>query len=75
MNRRKFTMALAGAAQVSFAAQAQQSVVPRKVGVLTGYAESDPEGQARATAFRQALAKLGWVEGRQCPNRFPLASG
>jgi putative tryptophan/tyrosine transport system substrate-binding protein len=28
------------------------------------YVETDPEGQIRATAFRQALEKLGWTVGR-----------
>ncbi len=36
----------------------------RRVGVLMGYAETDPEAQARFGAFRQGLADLGWVEGR-----------
>ena len=27
-------------------------------------AESDPDGQARVKAFRDALQDLGWVEGR-----------
>jgi putative tryptophan/tyrosine transport system substrate-binding protein len=31
--------------------------------VLIGYAEDDPETQARLTAFRQGLAILGWTEG------------
>jgi len=36
----------------------------RRIGVLTGYAASDPEGQARVGAFRQGLRELGWVESR-----------
>jgi putative ABC transport system substrate-binding protein len=28
------------------------------------YVENDPEGQARATAFRQGLEKRGWTVGR-----------
>ena len=37
----------------------------RRVGMLVGYAENDPETQARLmTAFRQALDKLGWKQGR-----------
>jgi putative tryptophan/tyrosine transport system substrate-binding protein len=36
----------------------------RRVGVLMLYAESDPEGQARATAFRQGLERAGWAPGR-----------
>jgi putative ABC transport system substrate-binding protein len=29
-----------------------------------GYAENDPEGQARVAAFREGLQRLGWAEGR-----------
>src|SRR5262249_60028221 len=29
-----------------------------------GVAESDPEGQTFAAAFREGLQKLGWTEGR-----------
>src|SRR5262245_917234 len=28
------------------------------------YAESDPQGQLRAAAFREGLQKAGWVDGR-----------
>jgi hypothetical protein len=36
----------------------------RRIGVLMGFAESDRDGQAFVTAFREGLQKLGWVEGR-----------
>ena len=36
----------------------------RRVGVLVGAAEDDPESQARLPAFAQALQQLGWHEGR-----------
>jgi len=36
----------------------------RRIGVLMGYAESDPEGQANVAAFREGLQELGWTEGR-----------
>ena len=32
--------------------------------MLSPFAESDPEAQANVTAFRQALRKLGWTDGR-----------
>jgi hypothetical protein len=31
--------------------------------MLIGYAENDPEIQARLAAFRQGLEALGWSEG------------
>ena len=36
----------------------------RRIGVLFGFSESDPMGNARASAFRQGLEKLGWTIGR-----------
>ena len=36
----------------------------RRVAVLMLYAESDPQGQVRAAAFRQGLESAGWVAGR-----------
>ena len=36
----------------------------RRVGVVMGYAESDPEGRAQVTALRQELQEIGWTEGR-----------
>ena len=36
----------------------------RRIGVLTGYAESDLEAQARLAIFRQSLQELGWTIGR-----------
>ena len=36
----------------------------RRIGVLTGLAADDPEGQARIAAFLQGLQQLGWTDGR-----------
>jgi putative tryptophan/tyrosine transport system substrate-binding protein len=36
----------------------------RRVGVLVPYDENDPEAKARISAFTQALADLGWTDGR-----------
>jgi putative tryptophan/tyrosine transport system substrate-binding protein len=66
VERRKFVLALTGAA-VTWPfrpARAQQTERVRRVGVVMGYAERDPNGQLQVTAFRQQLEKLGWVEGR-----------
>ena len=32
--------------------------------MLIGYAEDDPETQARLAGFREGLGQLGWIEGR-----------
>ena len=36
----------------------------RRIGVLTGVAADDPDGQARIAAFLQGLQQLGWTDGR-----------
>src|SRR6266536_5059118 len=63
MKRREFMILLGSAAAWPVAARAQQPDRVRRVGVLMGISD-DPEGQARVAVFRQALAALGWTEGR-----------
>jgi hypothetical protein len=46
------------------AAWAQQAGQMRRVGVLMGFTENDPQAQARVAAFRKGLQTLGWEEGR-----------
>src|SRR5712692_5926737 len=63
--RREFITLLGGtAAAWPLAARAQQPAQVRRVGMLIGYAENDPETQARLLAFRKELEHLGWTEGR-----------
>jgi putative ABC transport system substrate-binding protein len=65
MKRRKFITLIGGAAAVwPLRVRAQPSEQMRRIGVLMGYAESDPEGQARVAAFREELRALGRAEGR-----------
>lgn len=64
MRRRDFITLLGGTtAAWPLAVRAQQGERVRRVGVLMGYAESDPGAQSYLSAFRSALAKLGWTEG------------
>ena len=63
MRRREFITFLGGATVWSVTARAQQPDRVRRIGVLMGYAESDPAAQALVTAFRSALTKLGWTDG------------
>ena len=64
LRRREFIATVGGAAAWPLAAPAQQDTRMRRVGVLIGGDENDPEGERRYSAFRQALAGLGWTEGR-----------
>src|SRR6516162_1473547 len=61
--RRTFITLLGGAVAWPLAARAQQDERMRRIGVLVAVAD-DPEGQARVTAFVQALQELGWTVGR-----------
>lgn len=55
-------------------ARAQQGERVRRIGFLAGLPEGDPEQIARTTAFRQGLAELGWVEGRNARVDFRFAT-
>jgi len=64
MRRREFITLFSRAAMMwPFAAHAQQPERMRLIGVLMGYAESDPVAQSEVAAFLSALTKLGWTEG------------
>ena len=65
MKRRAFLTLLGSAvAAWPLAARAQQPTKRgRRIGVLIGFAETDPAVQSWLAAFRDALAKLGWTEG------------
>jgi putative ABC transport system substrate-binding protein len=81
MKRREFITLIGGAAAWPLTARAQQPDRMRRIGVLMHVSESDPDGQARLTAFVESLKELGWAEGRNLhlevrwgtndPNRYP----
>jgi putative ABC transport system substrate-binding protein len=67
MQRRDFITLLGGVAAASATsrnARAQQSGRVRRLGVLAGGPEDDPEVQARMKAFQASLRQLGWIAGR-----------
>jgi putative ABC transport system substrate-binding protein len=64
MRRREFITLLGGAAPWPLAARAQQGDRVRRIGVLMWGDENDPVAKFEASAFTQALADLGWTEGR-----------
>jgi ABC-type uncharacterized transport system substrate-binding protein len=63
MNRRSF-VALIGTSLVAPRAIAQGIAGKRRIGVLMGYAEGDPQAQERLAAFKERLSALGWSENR-----------
>jgi putative ABC transport system substrate-binding protein len=78
MRRREFITLLGGAAVAwPLAARGQQRERIRRIGVLvSGLAADDSEWQTRSTAFVQALAQLGWIDGRNMhiDSRFGLSN-
>jgi putative ABC transport system substrate-binding protein len=64
MKRRTFIAGLWSAAVCPVVARAQQADRVRRIGVLMPGDENDPATKARVSAFTQALADLGWTDGR-----------
>jgi putative tryptophan/tyrosine transport system substrate-binding protein len=73
--RREFISLVCGAAAWPLAVRAQQPDRMRRIGVLMPFAESDPEYQGWMASFRDALVKLGWVEGRNLRIDYRWAGG
>jgi putative ABC transport system substrate-binding protein len=64
MRRRDFITMFGGAAAWPLAARAQQGDGMRRIGVLMAATAGDPLYQTRIAAFQEALALLGWIDGR-----------
>src|SRR5215475_12688119 len=64
MRRREFIAGLGSAAAWPLAARAQQGDRVRRIGVLNPGNENDPVFKTRLSPFTQALADLGWTDGR-----------
>ena len=76
MRRRAFITLLGGAAVARpLAGYAQEPDRMRRVGLLLGIAENDPEAQTRVKAFKQGLRDLGWFEGRNIRVDYRFAGG
>src|SRR6516225_7495305 len=73
--RRDFITLLGGAAAWPLAARAQPDGRVPLLGWLDAYDNSDTGFQSIRTALREALAKLGWIEGRnlKVEGRFGVA--
>jgi putative tryptophan/tyrosine transport system substrate-binding protein len=64
IRRRDFIAGLGGTVTWPLVARAQQGERVRRIGVLMSFDENDPMAKARLSAFTQALADLGWIDGR-----------
>jgi len=63
MRRREFLTGLGSAAALGSSAARAQPQRIRRVGIIHGILETDPELERRVAAFRQHMQQLGWVEG------------
>jgi putative ABC transport system substrate-binding protein len=75
LKRRALLTALGAAAAWPLAGRAQQPERVRRIGVLIAFPENDPNTQADVTAFAQALAGFGWVEGKNIRTDYRFAAG
>ena len=64
MRRREFIAGLGSTAAWPVVGWAQQPERVRRIGVLMSNDENDPLPKAQVSAFTQALADLGWTDGR-----------
>ena len=64
IGRREFVAGLGSAATLPLAARAQQGDRVRRIGWLSPGDENAPERKTFVSAFTQALAGLGWTDGR-----------
>jgi putative tryptophan/tyrosine transport system substrate-binding protein len=64
VKRRELIVGFGSTVVLPFAARAQQRERTRRVGVLIGANENDSVWKPRVSAFTQALADLGWTDGR-----------
>ena len=70
---REFIAGLGDAAALPLAARARAGDRVRRIGVLMALDENDPEVKLRLAVFTQALAGLGWTEGRNVRMDLPSA--
>src|SRR5579863_7207880 len=75
MRRRKFIAGLGSASAWTMVARAQQPERIKRIGVLQGTAETDPEGRSNLTTFEKNLDSLGWTVGRNLIIDYRWAKG
>ena len=70
MRRCEFITLFGSAVAWPLAARAQQPARMRRIGVLMGFAENDPEGRTELSGFTQGFQELGWMDGHHVGSRF-----
>jgi putative tryptophan/tyrosine transport system substrate-binding protein len=77
MRRRNFIQGIAAFAAWPPVAGAQPTDGTRRIGVLMGWSKNNAEFRRLVSTFRDELARLGWVEGRnaQIEERWTEADG
>jgi len=75
MERRELITLLGGVAAWPIIAHAQQGERVRRIGVLMGSVETDPEEQSWVGEFVQQLQKLNWTDGKNVRIDYRWAGG
>jgi putative ABC transport system substrate-binding protein len=75
MHRREAITLIGGAAVVWPLKALAQSDRVRRIGVLMGNPENDPQAQVNAKAMRQGLQNLGWIDGQNVTIDYRWAGG
>jgi putative tryptophan/tyrosine transport system substrate-binding protein len=76
LKRREFITLLGGVATTwPLAARAQQPDRMRRIGVLMGLSENDPEAQSRIAAFVDTMRRLGWTDGSNVRIEYRWSAG
>jgi putative tryptophan/tyrosine transport system substrate-binding protein len=78
MRRREFITLVGGMAAglpAPHDAIAQPSDRIRRIAMLSGFAATDAEAQARVAALQQGLKEVGWLEGRNLSIDFRWGTG
>jgi putative ABC transport system substrate-binding protein len=64
MKRREFITVFGSAvAATAWPLAVHTQSKPKRVGLLIGFAETDPEAKAWVSAFVQGMRDLGWIDG------------
>ena len=76
MRRRDFFKVIAGSAVGwPLSARAQRPDAMRKIGMIMGFPEGDPQARPRVNAFLAALQELGWNDGGNIKMEYRWAAG